>query len=93
MLRENLHFEDFGYAEDMLAARDDQLCLYNIFYRVERQVLGALLGLNRIYLPDPGFKSMDEIISRRSPRQTFQYASSRHSICLQQKAFTNCIPS
>ena len=66
MLRENLHFEDFGYAEDMLATRDDQLCLYDTFCRVERQILGALLGLNRIYLPNPGFKSMDEIISQMS---------------------------
>jgi hypothetical protein len=62
MLRENLTFEGFGYAEDMLAARDDLLLLYDNFCRVERQVLGALLGLNRLYLPNPGFKRMDELI-------------------------------
>ncbi len=63
MLRENLVFKGFGYAEDMLAARDDQLLLYDIFCQVERQVLGALLGLNRIYLPNPTFKSIDELIA------------------------------
>jgi hypothetical protein len=63
MLRENLEFVGFGYAEEMLAARDDLLCLYDIFCGVERQILGALLGLNRIYLPNPGFKNMDEIIA------------------------------
>ena len=62
MLRENLEFDGFGYAEDMLAARDDVLVLYDIFCRTGRQILGALLGLNGIYLPNPGFKSMNEII-------------------------------
>ena len=62
MLRENLVFDGFGYAEEMFAARDDVIPLYDIFSRIERQVLGALLGLNCIYLPNPGFKSMDELI-------------------------------
>ena len=66
MLRENLNFEGFGYAEDMLAARDDLLLLYDIFCRVERQILGALLGLNRIYLPNPGFKHMGELVAEMS---------------------------
>ena len=66
MLHENLNFEGFGYAEDMLAARDDLLRLYDIFCHIERQILGALLGLNRIYLPNPAFKSMDEIIAEMS---------------------------
>ena len=66
MLRENLNFEGFGYAEEMLAARDDLLRLYDIFCHVERQILGALLGLNRIYLPNPGFKNMDELIVEMS---------------------------
>jgi hypothetical protein len=63
MLGENLVFDGFGYAEEMFAARDDLLALYDIFCLVERQVLGALLGLNRIYLPNPSFKSMDELIA------------------------------
>jgi hypothetical protein len=63
MLRENLVFEGFGYAEEMLAARDDMLALADIFCRVERQILGALLGLNRLYLPNPTYKGMDELIA------------------------------
>jgi hypothetical protein len=63
MLHENLVFQGFGYAEEMLAARDDVLLLYDIFCQVERQILSVLLGLNRIYLPNPGFKSMDELLS------------------------------
>jgi hypothetical protein len=63
MLRANLVFEGFGYAEDMLAERDDLIALYDVIGRVERQVLGALLGLNRIYLPNPSFKRMDELIA------------------------------
>jgi hypothetical protein len=61
-LPENLPFEGFGYGEEMLAARDDQLALYAVFVQVERQLLGALLGLNRLYLPNPRFKGMDELI-------------------------------
>jgi len=63
MLRENLAFEGFGYAEEMFAVRDDVLMLYDIFCRVEHQVLGVLLGLNRLYLPNPSFKSMNELIA------------------------------
>lgn len=63
MLRENLALQGFGYAEEMLAARDDTLTLYTIFCDIERQILGALLGLNLLYLPNPGFKSMDELIT------------------------------
>lgn len=64
MLREHLQFDGFGYAEDMFAARDDLLALYDLFVRVERQILGALFGLNRIYTPTPHFlKWMDESIA------------------------------
>ena len=62
MLRLNLGFEGFGAAEDALAARDDVVLLYDTVTRVERQVLGALLGLNRVYLPNPGFKHVAELI-------------------------------
>jgi hypothetical protein len=64
MLQENLPFRGFWYAEEMLAARDDLLLLYDIFVRVGRQILGALLGLNRLYLPTPDhLKGMDEMIA------------------------------
>ncbi len=64
MLRENLPFDGFWYAEEMLAARDDLLLLYHLFVKVEQQIIGALLGLNRIYLPTPShMKWMDEMIA------------------------------
>jgi Domain of unknown function (DUF4037) len=64
MLEESLRFGRFRYAADMLAARDDALALYEIFVDTSRQILGALLGLNRIYMPAPGYlKSMDETIA------------------------------
>ena len=60
MLEENLRFGRFAHAAEMLAARDDLLALYEIFVEVGRHVLGALLALNRIYMPAPGYlKSMD----------------------------------
>jgi hypothetical protein len=63
MLEDNLRFGRFGHAAEMLAARDDALALYEIFVETGRQLLGALLGLNRIYVPAPGYlKSMDETI-------------------------------
>jgi hypothetical protein len=64
MLDENLRFGRFRYATEMLAARDDLLALYEIFVETGRQLLGALLGLNRIYMPAPCYlKSMDETIA------------------------------
>lgn len=63
MLEEYLPFEGFWYAEDMLVARDDLLLLYTLFTRIGRELLGALLGLNRLYLPTPDhIKHMDEMI-------------------------------
>lgn len=63
MLAENLQFRGFGYAEDMFAARDDALALYEIFVRIGQQMMCALMGLNRMYLPMPsGLKWMDESI-------------------------------
>jgi hypothetical protein len=63
MLAENLDFGRFWYAAEMLAARGDLLALYELFVETGQRLLGALLGLNRIYLPAPGYlKSMDETI-------------------------------
>jgi hypothetical protein len=63
MLEENLSFERLWYAAEMLAARDDRLALYELFLATGRRLFGALLGLNRIYLPTPDYlKSMDETI-------------------------------
>lgn len=69
MLHENLRFAGFGYGEEMLAARDDQLQLYSDFVKVEQQILKALLGLNHIYLMTPeALKWMDENIEAMAIR-------------------------
>ena len=67
MLKKHLPFRGFWYDEEMLAARDDLLILYDIFVQVEQQILCVLLGLNRIYLPTPdNIKWMDEVIAAMS---------------------------
>lgn len=63
MLRQNLTFDGFGYDEDVLAARDDVIALYATLSGVARRVMGALLAVNGIYLPNPGFKHVDEWIA------------------------------
>ncbi len=64
MLAEYVHFRGFGYAEDMFATRGDALALYEIFVGIGQQVMGALMGLNRMYVPAPGgLKWMDESIA------------------------------
>jgi hypothetical protein len=67
MLREHLPFYGFWYAEELLAARGDVLLLNRIFVEIGRQLIGALLGLNRQYLATPdGLKWMDETIDALS---------------------------
>jgi hypothetical protein len=64
MLRENLPFRGFWYAEEMLAARQDVLLLYRSFVQIGQQMIGALLGLNRRYLATPdGLKWMHETLA------------------------------
>ena len=71
MLQEYLQFRGFWYAKDMLVARDDLLLLYDIFVQIERQIIAALLGLNRIYLPTPtNLKWMDEMIEAMALKPT-----------------------
>jgi hypothetical protein len=71
MLEQYLRFGRFAYEAEMLAARDDLLALYEIFVETGRQLLGALLAVNRIYLPTPSYlKSMDETISLLSIKPT-----------------------
>jgi hypothetical protein len=63
MLEENLSFGRIWYGGEMLAARVDLLSLYDVFVETGRRLLGALLGLNRVYLPAPDYlKSMDETV-------------------------------
>ena len=63
MMRDHLAFDRFGYAAAMFAARDDLLPLYDLLCVTERQILGVLLGLNRLYLPTPALKQADGLIA------------------------------
>ncbi|HEX6383329.1 MAG TPA: hypothetical protein VF177_01545, partial [Anaerolineae bacterium] len=65
MVTEYLDPAELGiwYARHMLVARDDLLMLYDIFCQLERRILGALLGLNRIYMAHPGFKWLNETVA------------------------------
>ena len=52
----------------VLASRDDLLALYSLLSHSARRLMGALLGLNRLYLPNPAFKGMDELIAEMQLR-------------------------
>lgn len=58
-----LQFDGAWYAREMLAERDDLVFLYDIYCQVEKHILGALAGLNRVYLPHPRGKWMDRLIA------------------------------
>ena len=49
------------YLKDVLLARQDWLMLYDILGRMQRYVLSALLGLNRMYLAHPDHKWLKEM--------------------------------
>lgn len=50
-------------AADVLAERDDLLMLYDLICATQRQILGVLLGLNRLYLANPNYKWLDQLVS------------------------------
>lgn len=61
MVREHLVFERFGQVAHMLAYRDDLLMLHDVLCEAQRNVLGILLGLNRLYLAHPHYKWMEAL--------------------------------
>jgi hypothetical protein len=58
MVAEHLSFRP-RFLLEMLAEREDLLMLYKCLVDVERLIVGALLGLNRLYQAHPQFKWMD----------------------------------
>ena len=94
MLRANLEFDGVGYAEEMFAARDDLIPLYDLMARVERQILGALLAVNQIYLANPSFKGMDALIATmRWARPISLLACARLSDCRRPREWPRCTAS
>jgi predicted nucleotidyltransferase len=63
MVKTYLQPDSRWYAREALAERDDALYLYSLFCQTEQKILGALLGLNRIYLPHPSFKWLDALVA------------------------------
>ena len=87
MLKDNLPFQGFWDSEEVLAVRNDTLALYDIFVRIGRQILGALLGLNRIYMPVPDYlKRMDETIGYMSIKPRDLSARLRKAFRIQPEA-------
>ena len=65
VLDENLHFVRLFRHANVMIARNDTLALTDGILDVQKRILRALLGLNRIYLsiPDP-IKRLDEIVGQ-----------------------------
>jgi hypothetical protein len=64
MLADSLDFSDFYYLADMVAYRNDTLLLNKVLLQNARQLLLALHGLNRVYLPTPdAMKWLDETVA------------------------------
>lgn len=65
VLEENLHFVRLFRHANVMIARNDTLALTDGILDVQKRILRALLGLNRIYLsiPDP-IKRLDEIVGQ-----------------------------
>lgn len=50
------------WGPEMLVVRDDLVFLYDLINKAQKNILGVLLGLNRMYLAHPGFKWMAQTI-------------------------------
>ncbi len=66
VVQQNLRFEALGvwYLRQTLLARGDLLMLHDIFCRMQQRVLGALCGLNRIFIHHPNYKWQDDLIAQ-----------------------------
>jgi hypothetical protein len=61
-VKRNLQFNGYWSIREVLVERDDLLLLYDLYCQVERQLLGILFGLNRLYLHNPGGKWLDRLV-------------------------------
>lgn len=64
MVEQNLRFEALGvwYLRQVLWERGDFLMLHDVFCRMQQRILGALAGLNRIFIHHPNYKWQDDLI-------------------------------
>lgn len=61
VVQQNLRFNGSWTTRETLVERDDLLPLYDLYCQVQRQILGILLGLNRLYLPHPNGKWLERL--------------------------------
>lgn len=61
MIKRYLNFGPH-WGPEMLVERDDLVFLYDLINKSQKNILGVLLGLNRMYLAHPGFKWMTQTI-------------------------------
>jgi hypothetical protein len=66
MIRQNLQFNGSWATRETLIERDDLLPLYDLYCQVERQILGILFGLNRLYLSHPNGKWLERLVREMS---------------------------
>jgi hypothetical protein len=65
---QNLRFEALGiwYLRGVLLARGDWLMLHDVFCRMQQRILGALCGLNHIFVHHPNYKWQADLITQMS---------------------------
>lgn len=63
MVDRHLQFQLTWADQERLAERDDLLFLYDLYCQLEQQIIGLLLGLNRLYLPHRQGKWLEQLIA------------------------------
>ncbi|WP_439019941.1 DUF4037 domain-containing protein [Bacillus thuringiensis] len=66
MISENLWLSNRWHNREALLKRKDWLMLYDVICEVQRNIFGALFGLNKIYVHHPAFKWMPHNVERMS---------------------------
>lgn len=61
IIQDNLYVSDAWFDIDKAVERGEWLIYHDIFCRMQRTLLRLLLGLNRMYLPDPRIKWTEHI--------------------------------
>jgi hypothetical protein len=61
VVQRNLQFNGRWSSRESLVERDELLLLYDLYCQVERQLLSILFGLNRLYLPYPDGKWLEQL--------------------------------
>lgn len=71
IISEHMHVPDAWFDAGKIADRDEWLTYYDLVCTMERTLLRVLLGLNRLYLPEPRLKWTENLIAdmRIKPHQ------------------------